>query len=506
MTSPAAEPSGLRGAQRPRILSVPPAVSSAAEEALDLVKMAGVALDPWQQFTLTESLGERADGKWAAFEVGVVVSRQNGKGGLLEARELTGLFLLGERLIIHSAHQFDTSLEAFSRLLNIIENCPELDARVQRVVRSHGEEGITLKGGQRIRFRTRTKGGGRGFTCDCLILDEAMIIPEAMHGALLPTLSARPNPQVWYTGSAVDEEVHQDGVVLARIRERGMAGNDPSLAYFEWSVDAELERIGPDVATDPQSWATANPALGIRISEEHVSHELASMAARTFAVERLGIGAWPSTDPDAARVIPLDLWTELTDPASVVRDPVAFAFDVTPDRSRSAIGVAGRRPDNKWHVEVIEHRQGTDWLPERLAELVKKHKPGGVFCDATGPAASLLPELKALNVDVTPVSAKEHGQACGMFYDAALQGNIRHLGQPELAAALDGAKKRPLGDAWAWSRKTSSVDISPLVAVTIAMWGSSSATTGVPGVWDLNEIVERLRRERGDGEGPRQEG
>jgi hypothetical protein len=31
--------------------------------------------------------------------------------------------------------------------------------------------------------------------------------------------------------------------------------------------------------------------------------------------------------------------------------------------------------------------------------------------------------------------------------------------------------KRRSGDAWAWSRKNSSIDISPLVAVTLALWG-----------------------------------
>jgi hypothetical protein len=41
---------------------------------------------------LERALGVREDGKWAAFEVGLDVSRQNGKGGILEARELAGLF------------------------------------------------------------------------------------------------------------------------------------------------------------------------------------------------------------------------------------------------------------------------------------------------------------------------------------------------------------------------------------------------------------------------------
>ncbi|MGY4986484.1 hypothetical protein [Streptomyces nigrescens] len=66
----------------------------------------------------------RMEPRWAAFEVGLVVSRQNGKGSLLEARELAGLFLFGERLIIHSAHQFDTSKEAFERILMLVENTP----------------------------------------------------------------------------------------------------------------------------------------------------------------------------------------------------------------------------------------------------------------------------------------------------------------------------------------------------------------------------------------------
>jgi hypothetical protein len=96
---------------------------------------------------LRHSLGERPDGKWAAFEVGLNVPRQNGKGSILEARELAGLFLLGERLIIHSAHEFATSLEAFQRLLALIEGTPDLSRRVKRVSRAHGEEGIELTNG-----------------------------------------------------------------------------------------------------------------------------------------------------------------------------------------------------------------------------------------------------------------------------------------------------------------------------------------------------------------------
>lgn len=437
--------------------------------------MAGLEPDPWQEFTIHHGLGERDDGQWAAFEVGLEVARQNGKGGVLEIRELAGLFLLGERLVIHSAHEFATAEEALERMAAIIEGCADLSRRVKTIKRSHGQEGIYLTNGQRLRYKTRTKGGGRGFTADCVILDEAMVIPEAFLGALMPTLSARPNPQLWYTGSAVDQEHMDNGVVFARLRERGLAAEDPSLAYFGWSAPFDDPSQVPEgAATDPSVWAQANPAIGIRIATEHVANEQRSMDPRTFAVERLGVGDWPATDGSGVQVIDLETFLARTDAESVPLDPVRFTYDVKPDRSAAAIGVAGRREDGRHHIEVVEHKRGTGWVAERLAELVTAHASGPVMCDVAGPAASLLPALAKLEVEVEPVSAKEHAQACGAFFDAVEQDTVRHLGTPELVAAVRGATQRPLGDAWAWSRKSSSVDISPLVACTLALWACES--------------------------------
>jgi hypothetical protein len=302
-----------------------------------------------------------------------------------------------------------------------------------------------------------------------VVLDEAMAIPEAMHGALLPTLSARPNPQVWYTGSAVDQEEMENGVVFARVRERAVKGEDPSLAYFGWSPPFEHpNEVTEAHAADPETWAQANPGLGIRITEEHIAREQRSMDPRTFAVERLGVGDWPSGD---GAVLSVKLWLTLTDAQSAPVDPVCFCFDVTPDRSGAAIGVAGRRDDGLSHVEIVDHHRGTGWVVGRLEELRDEHQPAAILYDNKSPAASLVPELEELGVEVTPVNASELAQACGVFTDAVEQRTLRHLGTNELVTALRGASTRPLGDAWAWSRKASSVDISPLVTATIALWG-----------------------------------
>lgn len=493
------------GSQQARVCWYPPYVSSSGVEAIELAASAGLYLDEWQGMELTHALGERADGSWSAFEVGVCIPRQNGKDGLLEARELAGLYLLDEKLLTHSAHQFDTSLEHFRRLLALIEWTPDLSKRVKRISRSHGEEGIELHGlpgqrvlgGQRIRFRTRTGGGGRGFSGDLLVLNEAMIITEAAHGALLPTLSAQENPQVWYTGSAVDQTKHDHGLVFARVRARGVKGGDPRLAYFEHSPDLTLaQAMMPEHAKNSAHWAAGNPALGNRISHEYVEQEQRALDPRTFAVERLGVGDWPDPDGAAARVISKDAWAARTDTASALANSLAFCIDTTPDRSSSVICVAGRREDGDTHGELIDQRPGTDWLVDRAVEIVRRHgRKTPVLIDANSPAASLVAELKAKRVEVREVTTKEHGQACGIVFDAVAgkSPTFWHLGQEELEEALKGAAKAPLGDElWKWSRKNSGVDISPLVGVTLALWGCVAMPKAAPKYIDLNDTYRQL--------------
>jgi len=461
---------------KPRIECVPAGDPGLAKEAVKLVKRAGLRLDDWQRYAFERALYTGPDGKWSAMEVGVDVARQNGKGGILEARALAGIFVFGERLMIHSAHLVDTSLEAMERLLWLIEDIPEFDSQVKRVVRTNGREGIIFRSGQRIRFRTRTKGGGRGFTADCLLLDEAMYLPEMVMGALIPTLSARPNPQIWYTGSAVDQMVHDHGTVFARVRRRGMA-QEKGVAYFEWSAPYEIDTVSEHL-DDRAAWVAANPAMGIRINEEFIKTERRAMDNRTFAVERLGVGDWPN-DEDIDEAISWDRWRELVDPESEMLAPICVAFDVPPARDRVTIVGAGLRPDGLTHFQTMEYRAGTGWFGNRMGELVSRYNVHSISYDPGSPAASLVRQLENMGLEVEKVGARDYASACGAFQDAVMEGTVRHHGTDELATAVKNAATRPLGDAWAWSRKNSAADISPLVAATLAVWQASANLTSV---------------------------
>lgn len=459
------------GFPAPRFESYPSGDESKALAALKFWAAHGLVLDGHQRHVFAKSCRTRADGKWAAPEVGWVEPRQNGKTEVLIVRGLSGLFLWGDELVTHSAHRLDTAEDAFRRIVEIVEGHDDLMERVRKVTRTNGKYAIELVTGARMQFRSRSTGGGLGFTGDTVIYDEAMFLAEEFHGALMPTLSARSitgNPQQWFAGSAVDQWVHENGVVFSRVRERGIAGAD-RLAFFEWSApfDCLPHELTREQVLDRSWWPLANPAFGVRISEEWIATELDSMDNRRAAVMRACVGDWPRTDGLVETVVSISDWMNLVAEGTMA-EPLIVAFDVSPERLVS-VAVAGRRDDGFVQVEVPAFRMKPGELPAYLAGMLERREVTRVLCDAHPGAASLIAACAEAGVDVEGRTAPEMAQACARFVDAVNEQRMRHLGSDEVLNALRGARQRPLGDAWAWSRKNSSTDIAPLVAVTMAV-------------------------------------
>ena len=176
----------------------PDYVRTYGDEVADLAALADFAPDPEQRLGLDLIFAVDGRDRAAAFEFAVVCSRQNRKTGLFKQAVLGWLFITDQRLIIWSAHEFRTAQEAFRDMEQLIGGCPSLSRLVKRVHRASGSEGIELVTGQRLMFKARTKAGGRGLTGDKVVLDEAFALQPEHMGALLPTLSVVPDPQVLY--------------------------------------------------------------------------------------------------------------------------------------------------------------------------------------------------------------------------------------------------------------------------------------------------------------------
>lgn len=424
---------------------------------MELAQAAGLVLDDWQEHVLRRTLSERGDDPldgWNVRSLTLIVPRQNGKGSCIEARELAGLFLFGEQGV-HTAHHGKTVMSAFKRLTTLIEANDWLLRQTRQIRRGSGQQEIVMRDGRTLAFTTRTDSAGRGLTGELLIVDEAQEATDEHMEALAPIqASTKYRAQTWYCGSAGDE----DTVVFRRLREHGMTGGDDRSVLMDWSAeeDADLD--------DRAAWAIANPGYGIRLIEQIVADERVMMSDEGFARERLGI--WGSGSGHA--VINPDRWHELVDPGSTIDGRPTFAVDVPPDRRSCTIVAAGLRPDRLGHVEVIEQHPGTAWAVDRLVELTRKHK-GDVALDPAAPVGSLLVPLQEKRIEPVLVSGREMTQACGGFYDAVVEGTVRHLGQAALATAVNAGRKKDAGDAWYWHRKDTSSDISPLVAATVAL-------------------------------------
>jgi phage terminase large subunit-like protein len=450
----------------PAHLWVPPHTSSAGDDAIELAESAGIILDPEQQLALRIMLAELPDGRWAAFEAAIIEARQNGKTVVLQVIALSDLFLFDARLIVWTAHLFSTTQEAFRDLDAIIAGTPAFSRRVKKVHRANGDEAFELLDGRRIVFRARSKTGGRGLTGDRVLLDEALFLTPTEMGSLLPTLSARPNPQVVYGASA--GVIGSD--VLRNVRDRGRAGGDPSLAYIEWCAPENAcdqdkcdHRIGVEgcALDNVEMIRLANPALERRISLVNVQAERRSLTPEEFARERLG---WWDEPAFGVSGIPADDWAACAQRDAAPTEPVCLALDVAPGHSSASIVTCGGA------LHVVEHRAGNSWVVERLLEIREAHTVTAIGLDPAGPVGALIPELETAGIELTLLDARQSMQACEGFLSGVLDRSLIHRDQLALNSAVAGAGRRQVGDSWKWSRRDSTVDISPLVAGTVARY------------------------------------
>jgi hypothetical protein len=456
-------------------MTVPDYAFTLGPDVAEICAAANFDPDDAQRLILNHIFGFVRPGVPSASEIVTIVPRQNLKTGLMKQAALGWMILGLKPLVIWSAHETTTSNESFKDLVDMLDGSDFLSAHVAQVYRGDGREHIRFRNGGRIIFKARTKSGSRGLSAAATILDEGFALKPLHLGSLLPTMLTKRDGQL-LTGSSSGLA---DSEILRGLRDRGRRG-DERLAYFEWSdvkartgcqidgCDHVITRDGCALDDRARWWAT-NPALGARISEESVANLRRALPPDEFAREVLG---W--WDEPADVLLPYDptVWEQRADylGAAVELDDMRVAVDMPPERSSTTIVAAGRRPDQIPQVEVVDVRPGVDWVLDRLHDIRRKRRIREVIVDGAGAAASLIPALELDGFIVRVASARDMSAACGAMFDAVTHDQMRHVPHPELTAAVYGARKRTLGDAWALDRRHASVNISPLVAAVLAHW------------------------------------
>lgn len=461
------------------------AVEEFGREVLEL------ELLPWERWFLIHAL-ELGDEGFRFRTVLLLVARQNGKSTTLQVLSLWMLYVLGVRLVIGTAQNLDVAEEQWNAAVEMAQEVPQLAAEIHHVSRVNGKKALELVGGERYKVAAASRRGGRGLSGDLVILDELREHQSwDAWAAVTKTTMARPLALVLCASNAGDAA----SVVLRYLRRMAhMAIGDPDgladgeevvpdpeatfdvedlddadLGIFEWSA-----RPGCSVM-DREGWAEANPALGYTITERAIRSAARTDPEWTFRTEVLC--QWPEGTLEGP--FPAGAWEACLDEQSQIPAdaPVGLCLDVSWDRSTAHIAAAGYRGDGRPHVEVIASRAGTDWCVDWFndpAHPERKRWPVAVQAKRA-PASNLIEELTKAGVQVVEWDGVA---GTGELYDhvRAAVGDgtgrplLAHLRQPLLDAAAATAATRPVGDAWAWDRRKSPVDASPLVACTGALW------------------------------------
>lgn len=438
-------------------------------------KELGLGFDWWQAQAGTVILGYDKRGRYVATVggIGISIPRQVGKTYFVLALVVILCILYPGLQVVWTAHHLRTSTKTFTALKGIARR-KRVAPHIRTTRSTNGEQEVEFVNGSKIMFGARSMGFGRGFDeIDVEVFDEAQILDtkslEDMvaavnqarheHGGLLFFMGTPPRP------SDPSEEFETR-------RAEALAGEAKDAIWIEIGADPKSD---PD---DASQFPLMNPSFPKRTPLESLLR-LRKNLKNEDSWNREGRGIW---NPSATnRVIDSVSWDNVGDEASMAIDQLALAVDVSPDRSTSSVSLAGKRADGLWHVELDEHRAGTDWLVPWVKARCERNEIRAVVIDALSPAASLIEEFKLAGIKVTVTNARDMATACGRFYDVVIQAGVRHTKQPQVDVALSQAGKRPLGDGgWAWNRKAATSDITPIVAATLALWGAQNIKVSRP--------------------------
>lgn len=491
-------PALARRLVEPTWLTHPVYVETYGPEVAELNAASGVEPDPTQELLLDLTFAINRQALPVAFEVAGVGPRQNFKTAFIRMAEIGWLYVTEERLIVHSAHELDTTEDSFSELRNQIEGTPSLsrwlDPSVGRdpgITSGNGKWTIQLVDGRKVKFKARTKTGGRGLTGSKTVLDEAFAVTPSMVGSLYPTMVTRPTAQVLAMSSAC----LQDSTYLRTLRDRGRKG-DKRLVYLEHGDPTPaacdqtdcLHGVGTPGcrADDEEAWSDIMPAITYgRIDLDLLRDMRRAMPPAEWCREFM---VWHDDPPNASgSAIGLDDWSTLLNAGAKQPRSAVVVLTVSADRSRSTIGVASRGGKKNRTMVMQLTGPGTEWVVPRLERMMAKRDLLEVALAPATQAAVLIPELNAAGIEFYKLTPADEAQACGRFLRdvKAEKQKLEHVGQPELDAAVKAAGTKKTGDKEMWESTDPTIDISPLRAVSAAAyrWKLMQAMNPMDNIW-----------------------
>ncbi len=411
---------------------------------------------PWQRAVADVATEyDEATGVPAYREVFVTTPRQSGKTTLILALLLDRCLSWPEPQACVWTGQtgHDIRRKWMQEIVPALERS-ELAPLIKNIRRSMGGEQLVWETGSRIELLPNSESAGHGMVIDYAVLDEIFSDSDnRREAALVPAMATKRHAQMLTCSTAGTGASTVYNRKVRNGRNAVADGADSGMAYFEWSAPEDWDE------TDELSWWTFMPALGHTITPDVVRQ-----ARDTFADEPGEFARAYGNRPmlSGSDVFPEIIWDRVV---SATAEPntatVVVAADITPERDAGAVAVC----DADGVVELIRYDGNVHWIVDQCRDLSVKYRAPVVY-DGRGPVGSLagLADLPRAE----PMKSGEVVDACGAFYDAVADGHVTIRQDDAVDRASRGVVKKTVGDAYVWSRKASSADVTPLYAATLS--------------------------------------
>lgn len=440
--------------------------------AIKYYKSTGQQLLTWQQRQIKAIEATDKNGLWKYSTYCIGLSRRNGKGEVLAAREMDGLLNLSEK-ICYTAHRTTTSHDAFLRLYSLLKKAgyeehsrkaKKMNEKSFFASKQFGLEHIEITGGGIIDFRTRTDNGGLGEGFDLLIIDEAQEYTSKQESALIYTVSASKNSQVIMVGTPPTET--SKGDVFVRIRETVLQNKATDTGWAEWSTP---EMVPAENLDDPDLWKQYNPSYGKIITERNIRRELTGNVL-DFNIQRLGF--W-CTFNVKSEISAAD-WDALKlDQMPQLKPSRYLGIKYGKDGINVAVSIAARTEDNRIFVETIDCasvRAGNGWI----FEFLHNPKIAKIAVDGASGQQLLADQMQDYGIKLKPVLPKvgEIITANAIFEQGLYSKDLCHMGQEPLRDVVTNCEKRLIGSQGGFGYKSliETNDIAIMDSMILAYW------------------------------------
>ncbi len=404
-----------------------------------------IELRGWQQLLLKHLLAQRPDGRLRHRQALIGLARKNGKSSLSAGIALDWLMFGAPGSEIYScAGDRDQARIVFGTTRRMVELEPTLGERLKlyRDAIENPELGSVYK------VLSAEAYSKEGLNPNLVLFDEVHVQPNReLWDVMSLAAGARPEPLmvgITTAGSRYDTS-GQDSLAF-QLYEYGQRivsdeVDDPSFFFCWW------EPRDPDADhRDPKTWRQANPGFGDLVSVEDFATTVLRTPEAEFRAKRcnqftVGLQAW----------LPFGAWAWCLDPDGGIEPgaEVVLGFDGSHNGDSTAIVIVSCGEIPRIEVGACWERpsdEGPDWsvpiadVEQRIRRICRRFSVREIAADPFRWARTLQTlEAEGLPVVEFPQSPARMTPATQRFYEATMNRQLTHSGDPRLSRHMDAA-------------------------------------------------------------------